>query len=179
MTLNKKTLQQYVISEAKKMLSLKENISDELAQANKEKGNYLSGKDEVGEFYVSLHPQENDLPEHITKKVTIPHLLNKVMTGEMKIEQIHSITKKENPALRNSNKLIKEFNDSLKSARKDQLKVLELKRSGLTERLSGSRKMMTGKVLDEETNMKFQRIEEHISKLDNEIARLQELLKKK
>ena len=172
----KKDLVNLIIKEAKHIL-LKEDISQELVQTKADQGSSLTGNDEIGEFYMVTHPIEGDISENIVKKVSIPHLMQKIKMGEMQAENIHSIYKKDTSAHRQAKKVLKEFNQSLQSGRKLQLEDLENKRKGFQMRLEGSKYSMKGKVLDEDTSMKIKQIEDHISKLDTNIADLQKKIK--
>jgi hypothetical protein len=165
----KKDLAKLILNEVKQIL-LKEDISTDLAQAS---DNGFKGNDEIGEFYMVKHPVEGDTADNIVSKCSIPHLMNKVKTGEIHVESVHSFYKKDTSAHRSAKKVLKEFNNSLQVGRKLQLEELETKRKGWQMRLEGSKHLFKGKVLDEDTSMKFTQIEEHIAKLDNTIAELQ------
>jgi hypothetical protein len=168
----KKDLAKLILTEVKHIL-LKEDISTNLVQANSQPENGFKGTDEIGEFYMVKHPIEGDTTDNIVSKCSIPHLMTKVKMGEIPVESIHSFYRKDTSANRQAKKVLKEFNNSLQAGRKLQLGELETKRKGWQMRLEGSKHLFTGKVLDEETSVKFKQIEEHIAKLDNNIAELQ------
>lgn len=172
----KKDLVALIIKEAKQIL-LKEDISQELVQTGGEKASNMQGNDEIGEFYIVTHPNEGDISENIVKKVSIPHLMQKIKIGELQVENIHSICKKDTMANRQAKKILKEFNQSLQSGRKLQLEALENKRKGYQMKMDGTKHILKGKILDEDTSMKIKQIEDHISKLDNRIADLQKKIK--
>jgi len=173
----KSDLKDLIIKETKRVLN--ENIQDELTQNNRKLGIHLDGEDEVGEFYVTVHPNEGDDNVSIVKKFTIPYLMQKMSEGEMSLDKIHSISKKEGSALRKSNKLLKEFNHKLKTARKDELNTLTRRRSGYLDRLNGIKKLSEDNMSDESTKAKLRQIEDMISSFDGKISDLQAKLKNK
>lgn len=172
--MTKNELTKLIITETKKII-LKEDISTELEQSNRQQGNHLQGNDEVGEFHIVVHPIEGDVVENIVKKVSIPHLLQKVKSGEINVENIHSIYKKDSSANRYAKKVLKEFNHSLQEGRKRQLEQMQNKRKGYQMHLDGYKALSKGKEheLDEGSNMKLKKLEELISRFDNNIAELQ------
>lgn len=167
-----KDFRNLVITETKKIL-INEDISGELEQSNRSQGNHLQGNDEIGEFNIVVHPIEGNVIEDIVKKVSIPHLLQKVKNGEIQIENIHSICKKDTSATTKGKKLLKEFNSSLQSGRKAQLEQMQTKRKGYQLHLDGYKLSSKNKELDEAKNMQLKKLEELISRFDNQIAELQ------
>lgn len=172
--MTKNEFKKLIINEANKIL-LNEDISQELEQSNRQQGNHLSGNDEIGEFYIVVHPIEGDVIENVVKKVSIPHLIQKISKGELQVENIHSIYKKDTSANRYGKKILKEFNNSLQVGRKAQLEEMQNKRKGYQMRLDGYKILSKGKehTLDEGDNIKLKKLEEYISIFDNKIAELQ------
>lgn len=172
--MTKNEFKKLIITEANKIL-LNEDISAELEQSNRQQGNHLAGNDEIGEFYIVVHPVEGDVIENVVKKVSIPHLLQKIGKGELQVENIHSILKKDTSANRYGKKILKEFNQSLQAGRKSQLEEMQNKRKGYQMRLDGYKILSKGKehTLDEGDNIKLKKLEEYISIFDNKIAELQ------
>jgi hypothetical protein len=135
--------------------------------------------DEIGEFFVIVNPDEDSTSETITTRTNIPDLLHKVKTGELRLENIRSIKKKEGSALRMATKMIKEFNRELTETRKSKLAEYFRKREGVQKYLDGYKTIYGDSTLEEGSDGKIQRYEQALSELDSKIADLQAKLKRK
>jgi hypothetical protein len=153
------------------------DIQSDLINRNESMGNHLRDKDEIGEIYVIKAPDEQSTHENIVIKTNIPDLLLKQQNGELSLDSIRYIVKKEGTAIRNANKLIKEFSKDLLISRKSQLENLINTRNGINKQLEGYMLLKKDKMLDETANQKIDLIKNRISELDNEIGELQTKIK--
>lgn len=156
---------------------LKENIQPEIEDVDNTPVTPNLTTDEVGEFFVILAPQEDSTTETMVNRTNLMDLMHKVKLGELSLENIRSIKKKEGSALRMASKMIREFNTELTETRKTKLSQLIKKREGLQKYLEGY-KMMYGD-LDESSNMKISQYENALNEVDNKISEIQAKLKKK
>lgn len=153
------------------------DIQSDLKGRNESLGNHLRDKDEIGEIYIIKAPDEQSTHENIVIKTNIPDLLLKQQNGELSLDSIRYIVKKEGTAIRNANKIIKEFSKDLLISRKGQLEGLINTRNGINKQLEGYMLLKKDKMLDETANQKIDLIKNRISELDNQIADLQHKVK--
>jgi hypothetical protein len=165
-------LKRIIINEAEKMLAI-----DSPEEKQAPSGNEIS--DDLGTFFIVVHPNETDSKETIVKPVTLLDVISMASNGQLGGESIVAISKKESTATRIANRTLRGYNSSLKDSRRIQLKELERKRSGHSEKLSGTLKILGDRALDEKAKLKISAIESAIGGMDKEIAKLQALIKGK
>jgi uncharacterized protein YoxC len=133
--------------------------------------------DEVGKFHVIKKPTEGCLSEQIVFESDIFDLHEKLANGSLLREDIAAVVYKENRATKRCESLIREFDRNLKESWQKQIQGLQEKCDYITKSVTASKKFYKNKSLTEDVTQKHSRLEESVTKIQQNIKSINEKLR--
>jgi len=167
--MKKTELMQFLKEETKKILN-----ESKYSSFLKKKSDTI---DEVGKFHVIKNPTEGCMSEQIIFESDIFDLHEKLANGSLLREDIAAVVYKENRAKRRCESLIREFDRNLKESWKTEIQGLQEKCDYINKSVTASKKFYKNKPLTEDITQKHSRLEESVTKIQQNIKSINEKLR--
>lgn len=160
----------------------KEIFEDLLGQNQKDTGssqNHIPETQDIGEIYVVFRPQEGKESKDLVQKTNLLGFTSAISEGRIKLEMISQLFHKENKAIREANKLQKNFIKELAEQRKAQIEEWSKKKKYIESRLASTVNYYGTEHLDEQTKSHVLEMQKMIGLIDKKINEIKSKLKQK